>query len=115
MTIPPRFLDDIRSRLGLSDVIGKRVRLTRAGREYKGCCPFHKEKSPSFTVNDDKQFFHCFGCGAHGDVIGFVMRYENLSFIEAVESLWPRRRDCRFPNPARRTSRKPKKPATSMR
>jgi DNA primase len=87
MTIPPRFLDDIRSRLSLSDVIGKRVRLTRAGREYKGCCPFHKEKSPSFTVNDDKQFFHCFGCGAHGDVIGFVMRYENLSFIEAVESL----------------------------
>jgi DNA primase len=87
MTIPPRFLDDIRSRLSLSDIIGKRVRLIRAGREHKGCCPFHKEKSPSFTVNDDKQFFHCFGCGAHGDVIGFVMRYENLSFIEAVESL----------------------------
>ncbi|MGB4106987.1 MAG: DNA primase [Alphaproteobacteria bacterium] len=87
MTIPPRFLDDIRSRLSLSDVIGKRVRLIRAGREFKGCCPFHKEKSPSFTVNDDKQFFHCFGCGAHGDVIGFVMRYENLSFIDAVESL----------------------------
>ncbi len=87
MTIPPRFLDDIRSRLSLSDIIGKRVRLIRAGREHKGCCPFHQEKSPSFTVNDDKQFFHCFGCGAHGDVIGFVMRYENLSFIEAVESL----------------------------
>lgn len=87
MTIPPRFLDDIRARLGLSDVVGKRVRLVRAGREFKGCCPFHQEKSASFYVNDDKQFFHCFGCGAHGDVIGFVMRYDNLSFVEAVESL----------------------------
>jgi DNA primase len=87
MTIPPRFLDDIRARLGLSDVVGKRVRLIRAGREFKGCCPFHQEKSASFYVNDDKQFFHCFGCGAHGDVIGFVMRYENLSFVEAVEGL----------------------------
>ena len=87
MTIPPRFLEDIRSRIGLSDVVGKRVRLIRAGREFKGCCPFHQEKSASFYVNDDKQFFHCFGCGAHGDVIGFVMRYDNLSFVEAVESL----------------------------
>ncbi len=71
----------------LSDVIGKRVRLTRAGREFKGCCPFHNEKTPSFYVNDDKQFFHCFGCGAHGDAVGFVMRHDNLSFIESVESL----------------------------
>lgn len=87
MTIPPRFLDEIRARVTLSEVIGKRVRLTRAGREFKGCCPFHKEKSPSFTVNDDKQFYHCFGCGAHGDVIGFVMQHGNLTFMEAVESL----------------------------
>ena len=87
MTIPPRFLDEIRSRLNLSDIIGKRVRVTRAGREFKACCPFHHEKSPSFTINDDKQFYHCFGCGAHGDVIGFVMRHDNLSFIDAVEAL----------------------------
>ncbi len=87
MTIPPRFLDEIRSRLTLSDIIGKRVSVTRAGREFKACCPFHKEKSPSFTINDDKQFYHCFGCGAHGDVIGFVMQHDNRSFIEAIEML----------------------------
>ncbi len=87
MSIPPRFLDDLRTRLTLSDVVGKKVKLTRAGREYKGCCPFHREKTPSFYVNDDKQFYHCFGCGAHGDVIGFTMAEGNLSFIEAIEQL----------------------------
>jgi len=61
--------------------------MVRAGREFKGCCPFHNEKTPSFYVNDDKQFYHCFGCGAHGDVIGFVMRHDHLSFPEAVENL----------------------------
>jgi DNA primase len=87
MSIPPRFLDEIRNRLVLSDVIGKTVRVIRAGREFKACCPFHNEKSPSFTINDDKQFYHCFGCGAHGDVIGFVMQHNSLSFMEAVEQL----------------------------
>lgn len=87
MTIPPRFLDDLRNRLTLSDEVGKTVKLTRAGREYKGCCPFHKEKTASFYVNNDKQFYHCFGCGAHGDVIGFAMQAKNLSFIEALEGL----------------------------
>jgi len=87
MAFPPRFLDEIRDHLTLSDIIGRRIRLTRAGREFKACCPFHKEKSPSFYVNDDKGFFHCFGCGAHGDVIGFVMRHDNRSFPEAVEQL----------------------------
>jgi len=87
MSIPPRYLDELRNRLPISDVIGKRMKLTRAGRELKGCCPFHKEKTPSFTVNDDKQFYHCFGCGAHGDIIGFVMEHDNLSFIDAVEML----------------------------
>lgn len=87
MTIPPRFLDEIRSRLTLSDMIGKRVKVVRAGRESKACCPFHKEKSPSFTINDDKQFYHCFGCGAHGDVIHFFMKHDNLSFMDAVEML----------------------------
>jgi DNA primase len=87
MSLPPTFLDEIRARLSLSEVVGQRLRLTRAGREHKACCPFHKEKTPSFTVNDDKGFFHCFGCGAHGDVIGFVMRHDHLSFMEAVEQL----------------------------
>ncbi len=87
MTIPPRFLDELRSRIAVSDIVGKRVKLTRAGREYKACCPFHNEKSPSFYVNDDKQFYHCFGCGAHGSIIDFVMRYDNQSFPEAIETL----------------------------
>ena len=87
MTFPPQFLDEIRTRVPLEGVIGKRVRLTRRGRELLGLCPFHKEKTPSFTVNEDKGFFHCFGCGEHGDVIGFVMRDEGLSFPEAVERL----------------------------
>ena len=87
MMIPPRFLDEVRNRLVLSDVIGKRIKVVRSGREFKACCPFHKEKTPSFTINDDKQFYHCFGCGAHGDVIGFVMQHDNLSFIDALELL----------------------------
>ncbi|MCB1681662.1 MAG: DNA primase [Rhodospirillales bacterium] len=87
MTVPPRFLDELRNRLTLSDIIGRKVRLVRAGREFKGCCPFHREKTPSFTVSDDKHFYHCFGCGAHGDAIGFLMQHDNLSFIDAVEML----------------------------
>ena len=87
MTFPPQFLDEIRARVPLESVIGKRARLVRRGRESLGLCPFHKEKTPSFTVNEDKGFFHCFGCGAHGDVIGFLMRDEGLSFPEAVERL----------------------------
>lgn len=87
MAFPPSFLEELRARLPLSDVVGRRVRLTRAGREFKAPCPFHNEKTPSFYVNDQKGFFHCFGCGAHGDVVGFVMRHDNLSFPEAVEML----------------------------
>ncbi|MCL2469616.1 MAG: DNA primase [Alphaproteobacteria bacterium] len=86
-SFPSAFLDSLRERLHLSEVIGRRMRLARAGREFKGCCPFHKEKTPSFTVNDEKGFFHCFGCGAHGDVIGFTMRMDGQSFPEAVENL----------------------------
>jgi DNA primase len=87
MAFPPSFLEEIRQRVGLPDVVMRKVRLVKRGREYSGLCPFHNEKSPSFTVNEDKGFFHCFGCGAHGDVIGFVMRIENLGFPEAVERL----------------------------
>ncbi len=87
MTLSPAFLDELRARISLSGVIGRRVKLARAGREMKGCCPFHNEKSPSFFVNDDKGFYHCFGCGAHGDVIRFVVEQEGLGFIDAVKTL----------------------------
>ena len=87
MAFPPGFLDELRARIGLAEVVGRRVRLVRKGREYGGLCPFHNEKTPSFYVVEDKGFFHCFGCGAHGDAIGYVMRAENLDFIEAVERL----------------------------
>lgn len=87
MAFAAEFLDDIRTRLSLADVIGRKVKLIKRGREYQALCPFHQEKTPSFTVSEDKGFFHCFGCGAHGDVIGFVMRTDHLSFPEAVERL----------------------------
>jgi len=87
MAFPPGFLDELRSRVSLADLVGKRVKLTRKSREYGGLCPFHNEKTPSFYVVEDKGFFHCFGCGAHGDAIGFVMRSESLDFIEAIERL----------------------------
>ncbi|MFQ6018412.1 MAG: DNA primase [Kiloniellaceae bacterium] len=87
MAFTPDFLDEIRGRLPLSGVVGRRVKLQKRGREAVGLCPFHNEKTPSFTVSEDKGFYHCFGCGAHGDVIGFVMRADGLSFPEAVERL----------------------------
>jgi DNA primase len=87
MAIPPEFVEELRNRLSISQVVGRRVRLNKRGREHTGLCPFHNEKTPSFTVSDDKGFFHCFGCGAHGDVVGFVMRSEGLPFPEAVERL----------------------------
>ncbi|MHA1108249.1 MAG: DNA primase [Alphaproteobacteria bacterium] len=87
MAFSPDFLDELRGRVGLADVIARRVKLTRKGREHGGLCPFHSEKTPSFTVSEEKGFYHCFGCGAHGDVIGFVMQTEGVSFPEAVERL----------------------------
>src|SRR5215469_14703247 len=87
MAFPPGFLDELRSRVSLAELVGKRVRLARKGREHGGLCPFHNEKTPSFYVVEDKGFFHCFGCGAHGDAIGWIMRSENLDFIEAIEHL----------------------------
>lgn len=81
------FLDDLKSRVRLSEIIGTDVQLTRAGREFKACCPFHDEKTPSFTISDEKQFYHCFGCGAHGDHFGFLTHHKNLPFIEAVEEV----------------------------
>lgn len=87
MSLSPEFLDDLRTRTGLAAVVGRRVKLSRAGREWKGCCPFHNEKSPSFYVNEEKGFYHCFGCGAHGDAIRFLMEQDGLTFIDAVKQL----------------------------
>ena len=85
--IPQSFLDDLLVRADIVDVIDSRVPLKKAGKDYKACCPFHEEKTPSFTVSPDKQFYHCFGCGAHGTAIGFLMEYDHMSFPEAVEEL----------------------------
>lgn len=85
--IPEKFIDELMTRVDIVDVIDRRVPLKKAGKDYKACCPFHEEKTPSFTVSQDKQFYHCFGCGAHGTAIGFLMQYEHLSFPEAVEDL----------------------------
>ncbi|NQV57629.1 MAG: DNA primase, partial [Rhodospirillales bacterium] len=87
MAFSPQFLDELRGRLDLAGIIGKRVRLQRKGREHSGLCPFHNEKTPSFTVNEEKGFYHCFGCGEHGSAFDFVMKMDNLSFPEAVERL----------------------------
>jgi DNA primase len=85
--IPQAFLDDIVARSDIVDVIGARVPLKKSGREFKANCPFHNEKSPSFWVSPDKQFYHCFGCGAHGTVIGFLMQYEKMDFVDAIADL----------------------------
>ena len=87
MAFPPQFLDELRARTPVSGVAASRLRLIKRGREYTALCPFHAEKTPSFTINDDKGFYHCFGCGAHGDVISFVMQTEGLAFPEAIEKL----------------------------
>lgn len=85
--IPDAFIDDLLARSDLVEIIGSRVPLKRQGREYSARCPFHDERSPSFTVSPTKQFYHCFGCGAHGTAISFLMNYDRLEFIDAVEEL----------------------------
>ncbi len=85
--IPQSFIDEVVARSDIVEIIGARVSLKKAGREYKACCPFHSEKTPSFWVSPEKQFYHCFGCGAHGTVVGFLMQYEKLEFPEAIAEL----------------------------
>jgi DNA primase len=85
--IPQHFIDDLITRADIVEVLGSRIQLKKAGREYKACCPFHDEKTPSFTVSPQKGFYHCFGCGAHGTAISFLMEHDHLSFVEAVESV----------------------------
>jgi DNA primase len=85
--IPKHFIDELIARTDIIDVIGSRIQLKKGGKEFKACCPFHGEKTPSFTVVPDKQFYHCFGCGVHGTALGFLMEHDHLSFVEAVEEL----------------------------
>jgi DNA primase len=85
--IPRQFIDELLARTDIVELIDQRVPLKKAGRNYAACCPFHSEKSPSFTVSPDKQFYHCFGCGAHGNAISFMMEFEQLEFVEAIEEL----------------------------
>ena len=87
MTLSPQWLDELRARTVLSAVISPTVKLIRAGREWKACCPFHNEKTPSFTINDDKGFYHCFGCGAHGDAIRYLTDQRGMPFMDAVKEL----------------------------
>src|SRR5712691_2339343 len=87
MRFTPQFLDELRARLPVSEVVGRRVKLKKAGREWKGLSPFNKEKTPSFTVNDQKGFYHDFSSGKHGDIFGFTMETEGVTFPEAVVRL----------------------------
>lgn len=87
MAITPQWKDELRARITLSTLVQRTVKLTPAGREWKGCCPFHDEKTPSFYVNDQKQFYHCFGCGAHGDAISWMVDHAGLQFMDAVKEL----------------------------
>lgn len=87
MSLSPQFLDEVRNRTLLSALIGRSVKLQKAGREFRACCPFHDEKTPSFYINDDKGFYHCFGCSAHGDAIRWMTEAKGLPFIEAVKEL----------------------------
>ena len=107
--IPREFIDDLLNRADVVDVINARVPLKKKGREYGACCPFHNEKTPSFTVSPSKQFYHCFGCGVHGSAITFLMEYEHLDFVEAIESLAdsmgvivPREQGGKAPSPEQR-------------
>jgi DNA primase len=85
--IPQSFIDDLLARVDVVDVVNSRVPLKKAGRDFTACCPFHSEKTPSFSVSPNKQFYHCFGCGAHGTAVGFLMEYEHLGFVEAIDEL----------------------------
>jgi DNA primase len=85
--IPDSFIEELLGRIDIVEIVERRVPLKRAGREFQACCPFHDEKTPSFTVSPQKQFYHCFGCGAHGSAIGFMMNFEGLEFVDAVEDL----------------------------
>ena len=85
--IPQHFIDDLIARVDIVEVMGNRIQLKKAGKEFKSVCPFHDDSNPSLTISPVKGFYHCFSCGAHGTAVGFLMNYEHLSFVEAIESL----------------------------
>src|SRR5476651_1182699 len=85
--IPQEFIQSLLGRVDIVDVVDRHVKLKKAGANFAACCPFHNEKSPSFTVSPTKQFYHCFGCGAHGTAIGFLMEYSGQGFVEAIKDL----------------------------
>jgi len=85
--IPDSFKQDLLNRVDIVDIVERYVPLKKAGTNFSACCPFHNEKTPSFTVSPSKQFYHCFGCGAHGNAISFVMEYQGLGYVEAVRDL----------------------------
>jgi len=105
MRFSPTFIERLRTHFLLSELIGKRIAIKKHGREYHALCPFHNEKSPSFTINDEKNFFHCFGCGAHGDAIEFIKRYERLTYPETIERL-ARDAGIALPEPSREERQK---------
>src|SRR5210317_2308969 len=102
--IPDSFIEELLGRVDIVEVIERRVPLKKAGREFQARCPFHEEKTPSFTVSPQKQFYHCFGCGAHGSAIGFLMNFEGLEFVDAVEDL-ARHAGLEVPREAQRSAR----------
>src|ERR1035437_8115342 len=85
--IPESFIQELLARIDIVDVVERHLPLRKAGANYSACCPFHSEKSPSFTVSPSKQFYHCFGCGAHGNAISFLMEYQGLGYVDAVKDL----------------------------
>ncbi|MCP3427867.1 DNA primase [Opacimonas viscosa] len=109
--IPRDFIDDLIARSDIVDIVDNRVKLKKAGRNYQACCPFHNEKTPSFSVSPDKQFYHCFGCGEHGNALSFIMEFDRLEFVEAVEEL-ARYHGVEVP---RENTGKPHNPAESQR
>ncbi|MFL9813374.1 DNA primase [Stutzerimonas sp. VN223-3] len=110
--IPQSFIDDLLNRSDIVEVVSSRIQLKKAGKNYTACCPFHKEKTPSFSVSPDKQFYYCFGCGAGGNALGFVMDHDSLEFPQAVEEL-AKRAGMEVPREESGTGRKPRQPVDS--
>ncbi|HEK1687111.1 TPA: DNA primase [Pseudomonas putida] len=110
--IPQSFIDDLLNRTDIVDVVSSRIQLKKTGKNHSACCPFHKEKTPSFTVSPDKQFYYCFGCGAGGNALGFIMDHDNLDFPQAVEEL-ARAAGMEVPREEGRRGQKPRQPTDS--
>jgi DNA primase len=120
MAIPDSFLQELLARADVVEIVGRYVQLKKTGANFSGLCPFHSEKSPSFTVSPTKQFYHCFGCGKHGNAIGFLMEHAGMGFVEAVKDLacrCLRTTDHRKTAPSRRSSARsrPRSPTCSRR